>query len=48
MAPACIFDLPAGKQLRVGVRPVDLGGNVGLVSELDVDLSKKPKDIPDR
>jgi hypothetical protein len=42
------FDLPAGKQLRIGVRPVDLAGNVGLVSELDVDLSKPPKPIPDR
>lgn len=41
------FDLPAGKTLRIGVRPVDLAGNVGTASELKIDLSRKPKLIPD-
>ncbi|HEU4728258.1 MAG TPA: hypothetical protein VFT22_10225 [Kofleriaceae bacterium] len=41
------FDLPAGKTLHIGVRPVDLAGNVGTASELKIDLSRKPKLIPD-
>lgn len=42
------FDLPVGKTFRIGVRPVDLAGNVGTVSEIEIDLSRKPKAIPDR
>jgi hypothetical protein len=42
------FDLPVGKRIRIGLRPVDLAGNIGTASELEVDLSKKPKPIPDR
>jgi hypothetical protein len=42
------LDLPVRKKLRIGVRPVDLAGNVGTASEIELDLSKKPKQIPDR
>jgi len=42
------FGLPDGKKLRIGVRPVDLAGNVGTASEIEIDLSKQPKEIPDR
>jgi hypothetical protein len=42
------FDLPVGNTLRIGVRPVDLAGNVGVASEIEIDLSKPPKEIPDR
>ncbi len=42
------FDLPVGKAFRIGVRPVDLAGNIGTASELEIDLSRKPKAIPDR
>jgi hypothetical protein len=41
------FDLPIGKRLRIGLRPVDLAGNVGTASEIELDLSKKPKPIAD-
>lgn len=40
------FDLPTGK-VRIGVRPVDLAGNLGTASERELDLSKQPKAIPD-
>jgi hypothetical protein len=42
------IDLPDGKTFRIGVRPVDLAGNVGTASESEIDLSRKPKAIPDR
>jgi hypothetical protein len=41
------FDLPAGQAFRIGVRPVDLAGNVGVASEVELDLAKQPKAIPD-
>ncbi|HWO24197.1 MAG TPA: hypothetical protein VNO30_35885 [Kofleriaceae bacterium] len=41
------FDLPDGKKLRIGVRPVDLAGNIGVASEIEIDLSRKPNEIPD-
>jgi hypothetical protein len=41
------FDLPAGATFRIGVRPVDLAGNIGVASELEIDLSKQPKSVPD-
>lgn len=41
------FDLPAGAKFRIGVRPVDLAGNIGVASEIEIDLSRKPNAIPD-
>jgi hypothetical protein len=41
------FDLPAGKTFRIGVRPVDLAGNIGVASEIEIDLARAPKAIPD-
>jgi hypothetical protein len=40
------FDLPEWGGLTVGIRPIDLAGNAGAVSELGIDLGPKPPPKP--
>ena len=35
--------LPSGKDVHVALRPIDIAGNVGTLSEVTVDTSPKPK-----